>query len=145
MVHRHAGLTLIALALTACHDHTPRVREAWLVLPVSDSGYAQGYFSFDNRSDRAVSIVGVSCYAFLTTYLSNSNTPIDAPNVTEVPVAPHTSVRLEPGGVHLQLYQPNHTLTAGERIPCSLTLRDAQGSQSLDFKLEVRAAPVASD
>ncbi|MDI3258110.1 MAG: copper chaperone PCu(A)C [Sinobacteraceae bacterium] len=136
---RFAAAALVVPALAACHGNAPQVADAWLSLPVSDAGYAQGYFSFRNPGDRAVSIVGVSCYSFLRTYLSNSDTPIDAPSVSEVPVAPHASVRLAPGGLHLQLYQPNHSLTAGERLPCSLTLRDAQGSQSLDFKLEVRA------
>jgi hypothetical protein len=57
--------------------------------------------------------------------------------IASITIAPHTSVSFSPGGYHIMLMRPTHTLHPGDKV--SLNLRFA-GGPTLNVPFEVRAA-----
>jgi len=60
--------------------------------------------------------------------------------LSEVVIAPGSTVKIEPGGIHLMLVDLKAPLAAGKQVPLDLTFRRA-GRISVQLSVETRDAP----
>jgi periplasmic copper chaperone A len=85
------------------------------------------YLTLSNHGTQALSVVGVHCplaaQAMIHETQLNGTTSSMRPHESVV-VAPGSSVRLAPGGLHVMLMDLKHALQAGEEVPLELLLSD---------------------
>lgn len=101
---------------------------------------AGGYMTVINTSSAKSVLIGatspdygeVSFHQTRTANGTSTMMPVDS-----IAIAPHASVSFSPGGYHIMLMRPTHSLHPGDKV--SMSLRFADG-QSLDVQFEVRAA-----
>jgi copper(I)-binding protein len=63
--------------------------------------------------------------------------------LTEIVIAPGTTVRIEPGGIHLMLVDLKAPLELGKSVPLDLQFR-AAGKITVQLSVEARDAPPAT-
>ena len=131
---RVAGI-LLALALCSASpgvragDCLPSFSGGWVRVPPAGLPMAAGFGSFDNRCDRAATIVSASSPAFEDTTVHATRIENGISRMRAVPelrVAAHASAKFAPGGLHLMLMRPTRTLHAGDRVPVEFTLADGR-------------------
>lgn len=154
---RYAGLALLcafavvaraqssAAPATAPAQATPgafTVEHAWVrVTPGAD--VAAAYMTLHNRSARAVVVIGVQ--SALAGHAMIHESKIAGGQSTMRPharlvVPAGTSVRLEPGALHVMLHMLTHVPAVGEDVPLVLQL---EGGGSVSVSAPVR--PLAAD
>jgi copper(I)-binding protein len=143
--------TLLLVALVGCvallnpiaHADQPalgiQVTHAWIRwLPQNLP--AGGYMTLINTSGARRVLIGASSadygeVSFHQTQTANGTStmmPLDS-----IAIAPHASVHFSPGGYHIMLMRPTHSLHPGDKV--SMSLRFA-GGQTLDIEFKVRSA-----
>ena len=134
-----AALFLVAGAAHAADAPTVTASGGWLrVLPGNLP--AGGYVSFENVSDRAVSIVGASSPDYADAMIHRSSTDggmgrMDM--VDSVPLPPKGTLAFSPGGYHVMLTDAKHPVKPGEKIVVTFKLSDGE---SLPVTLLARPA-----
>jgi periplasmic copper chaperone A len=133
---------LLSLSLTAAfaEDSANRVEatQAWIRWLPGDvpSG---GYVTLKNNGSQPRTLVSATSAAYATISLHQTrenNGVSEMIAVTAVVIAAHGSVQFAPGGYHMMLEQPRHTLRPGDQVPIALAFSDGT---SLQVSFEVRA------
>ena len=136
------ALLLVAGAAQAADAPSVKASDGWLrVLPGSLP--AGGYVSFENLSDRAVSIVGASSPDYAEAMVHRSSTDGGMGRmemVDSVALPPKGKLAFSPGGYHVMLMDLKAPLAKDSSVPLTLRLRDAKG---VERKLEL-VVPVAA-
>jgi copper(I)-binding protein len=138
---------LVALLSTTAHPGQPaidiQVTQAWIRwLPQNLP--AGGYMTVINTGAAARVLIGATSpdYAEVSFHQTrDTNGTSTMVPVASIVIAPHATVSFSPGGYHMMLMRPAHSLHPGDRVTMSLRFADGQ---KLDVQLEVRAA-AASD
>ncbi|MDF3980924.1 copper chaperone PCu(A)C [Luteibacter sp. PPL201] len=120
---------LLATGATHAAD-TPHVKTAdgWLrVLPGALP--AGGYVTFENTSDRALSIVSAHSADYADAMIHRSSTEGGMGRmemVDSVPLPANGKVAFSPGGYHVMLMQPRHPVKPGDTITVTFRLSDGE-------------------
>lgn len=88
---------------------------------------AAGYATLVNTGDMPVTLVGVSSpdYGAVMIHRSLDRGGMERMvMVNSIPVPPHGSAALAPGGYHLMLMQPRHAIRPGQQITLTFTFAD---------------------
>ena len=138
------ALTLIAaLASSAAFAQTVEVKDAWVRTTVQGQK-ATGAFMKLTAKDGA-KLVGVSSPAAGVGEVHEMKMEGDVMKMRAVPaleLPAHQSVELKPGGYHLMLMNLKQPLAAGQHVPVTLSVQDAQGAKStLSIQAPVMLAP----
>lgn len=118
-----------------------QVRDAWVreAPPVARSHAA--YMELVNNSEQAVTITSIAADDYAMTMLHKTFTKDGMAmmeHVDTLVIPPHTSVKLEPGGLHIMLMNPRRKLQGGDTVKITLGL-DTVHHQ--DIMATVRTAP----
>jgi copper(I)-binding protein len=123
-----AAMLLVTGAAHAVDAPTVKASDGWLrVLPGSLP--AGGYVSFENVSDRAVSIVGASSPDYADAMIHRSSTDGGMGRmemVDSVPLPPKARVAFAPGGLHVMLMDARHPVKPGDKVVVTFALSDGQ-------------------
>ncbi|WP_413623937.1 copper chaperone PCu(A)C [Luteibacter sp. Lutesp34] len=90
---------------------------------------AGGYLTFENRSDRALSIVGAESPQYGDAMIHRSSTDGGMGRmemVDSVPLPAKGSLAFAPGGYHVMLMQPKQPVKPGDTISVTFTLSDGE-------------------
>lgn len=137
--------TLIALmlgfsALSASADGADiQVKDSWIRTPPPGVDMLAAYMEIKNNSDKPQTLTRVSSPAFGQVSIHRSvmhGNMAHMEHVKELAIPAHTSVVLEPGGLHLMLMDAKKPLHAGDQV--SMTLAFSNGKK-LTFDATVRA------
>jgi copper(I)-binding protein len=122
------ALLLVAGAAQAADAPSVKASDGWLrVLPGSLP--AGGYVSFENLSDRAVSIVGASSPDYAEAMVHRSSTDGGMGRmemVDSVPLPPKGKLAFSPGGYHVMLMDAKHPVKPGDKIVVTFKLSDGE-------------------
>lgn len=141
MTMRSLALTLVLVAgAVQANDTVPiKAVDGWLrVLPGALP--AGGYVTFENTSDRALSIVSAQSGDYGDAMIHRSSTEGGMGRmemVDSVPLPPKAKVAFTPGGYHVMLMKPRHPVKAGDTVSVTFTLSDGE---TLPVKLLARPA-----
>ncbi|KLD68167.1 copper chaperone PCu(A)C [Luteibacter rhizovicinus] len=120
------AVMLVAGAAQAADAPSVKASDGWLrVLPGSLP--AGGYVSFENLSDRAVSIVGASSPDYAEAMVHRSSTDGGMGRmemVDSVPLPPKGKLAFSPGGYHVMLMEAKHPVKPGDKIVVTFALSD---------------------
>jgi len=99
---------------------------------------AAGYLTLTNEGDTPLTLTGASSPDFATTMLHQSREENGMERmlpVTSILVPPHGRVQFAPGGYHLMLMQPQHSITPGAHVVVTFKLA---GDATITVPFEVR-------
>jgi len=115
------------------------VREAWVEPPASGRGPAGGFLTLANGSERGYRLTGASSPAAGRIEIHRSwieNGVAHMARVRQLAIPPGETVRLEPGGLHLMIFDAPDLDAAG-----GVTLRlEFAGGERREVKAAVRPA-----
>jgi periplasmic copper chaperone A len=104
------------------------VRDAWVRETSAIRTVSSGYATIDNRAPRDLTLVGVAVEgagrAELHTVVQDEDAVMR--RVESLAIPARSSVRLEPGGTHVMLFDVNPPLVAGESAMMTLTFDNQQ-------------------
>mgnify|MGYP004718196453 CR=1 FL=1 len=120
---------LLAVGTAQAADTVPvKAVDGWLrVLPGSLP--AGGYVTFENTSDRALSIVAAQSADYADAMIHRSSTEGGMGRMEmmdSVPLPPKGKVAFTPGGYHVMLMQPRHAIKAGDSVTVTFKLSDGE-------------------
>ena len=122
------ALLLVTGAAQAADAPSVKASDGWLrVLPGSLP--AGGYVSFENLSDRAVSIVGASSPDYAEAMVHRSSTDGGMGRmemVDSVPLPPKGKLAFSPGGYHVMLMEAKHPVKPGDKVVVTFKLSDGE-------------------
>ena len=136
-----SGLMLFALHTVAASTPALSVDHGQVRQPMPGRTVTAGYFSLHNGTAEAVQLVGASSPLFARVELhqhSHKDGMMRMEQVGRIDIAAQSSVTLEPGGLHLMLFEPAADLSIGQSVP--VLLHFANGQQ-LEALLPVVAMP----
>lgn len=120
------ALLLVAGVTNAADAPSIKANSGWLrVLPGNLP--AGGYVSFENVSDRTVSIVGASSPDYASAMIHRSSTDGGMGRmemIDSVPLPPKGKVAFSPGGYHVMLMDSKHPVKPGDKIMVTFALSD---------------------
>ena len=142
-LRRVALIGFVALVSPVAYPDQPglgiEVTHAWIRwLPQNLP--AGGYMTLINTSAARRVLIGASSadygeVSFHQTHTANGTStmlPLDS-----LAIAPHASVHFTPGGYHIMLMRPTHSVHPGDKVIMSLRFA---GGQTLNVAFEVRSA-----
>jgi hypothetical protein len=115
-------LTLLTGLLLSCSlsaDPVIEVQQAWVREAPPASRVLAGYMSIINTGDAPAEITGISSPDFARAELHHTRVEDGVARmapVASIPVAPGGRVLLEPGGMHLMLFDPERPLKSGDTV-----------------------------
>ena len=124
------SLFLVALtALTLCNiaqaADTLEITHPWIREAPPSSKVLAAYMSINNPGDTAITINGISSPDFESAEVHRTviNEGVARMlHIEQLEVPANGNVRLEPGGLHLMLFNPEHMLTAGDTVSLTIHL-----------------------
>ena len=140
-----AAASLAAAAPALAHDHAPiRISDAWCPPTPPGAPTAAGYLTITNSGRATDRLTGESSPVAATVQLHATTMQgqiMRMRPVTEgLPVAAGQALTVQPGGgMHLMLIGLKRSLTAGDRVPVTLTFAHA-GRIDADFVVRAQAA-----
>ena len=141
LVGNVSAVLVLAAGLPAAAADAVRVSNAWAPATVAGQSVAGVYMDLTASAD-ATLVGAASALAaraeLHTMSMEGSVMKMRALDKLELPA--NRVVNLKPGGNHVMLLDLKRALKAGERVPLTLTVRDAKGaSATLQVDAEVRA------
>ena len=133
-----------AMPAFACDELT--VADAWVRLAPPTAPVMAGYLTLANTGKDAVTLRGGSSADFERVELHNmthENGVMQMRKLDAIEVPPGGEVALAPGGMHLMLIGPKHSLVAGDQVEIVLQVCDGQ-QQTVSLPVR-EAAPAAAD
>ena len=119
-----------------------RLVQGEIRLPMPGRTVTAGYISIQNQSPQMQELVAASSPAFqrieLHTHIEQ-NGMMRMVEVESIELEPGATLLMQPGGLHLMLFEPQQPLALGEMVP--IQLRFASGSV-LQLTLPVTAMPI---
>ncbi len=134
-----AALLLVCASLVSAQTIT--VADSQIRQPMPGRTVTAGYFTLHNHSGQEIRLVAVSSTAFARAELhqhSHRDGMMRMEQVEYIAVSAGETVSLQPGGLHLMLFEPVAAIEAGQTLP--LTLQFADGQQ-LMISVPVVAMP----
>jgi copper(I)-binding protein len=127
MIRSFAVALLLASGATFATDTANvSVTNGWVrVLPGSLP--AGGYLTFENGTDRALSIVGAESPDYTSAMIHRSSTEGGMGRmemVDNVALPAKGQLTFSPGGYHVMLMQPKHAVKPGDKVSVTFTLSD---------------------
>lgn len=141
-----AAIATAAALCAAAQAAVPAdVKDAWVRAPAPGQKVAGAYMELVSRGDLALISVASPAAGRVElhhTALEQGVMKMRPVNRVELPAG--KAVKLEPGGLHLMLFDVKQPLTPGAKVPLVLTLQRADSSRVVfTVHAEVRAAPAA--
>ncbi|MEW6132640.1 MAG: copper chaperone PCu(A)C [Pseudomonadota bacterium] len=135
----HALLISALLMAPALADGI-KVENAWIREPAPGQTVVGGFM--DITSEKNASVVKAASPAIGTVELHEMKMLGDVMQMREIKaieLPAGKTVKLEPGGLHLMLYNPKKPLKAGDRVPLTLTVQSGEKLEEVTATAEVRA------
>lgn len=128
-----AGLPATATELT--------VTEGQVRVPMPGRTVTAGYFTVHNNSSAAVKLMSAESAAFERAELhqhTHQDGVMRMEHVAHIDIAANSSVSLQPGGLHLMLFNPQQPLLTGESV--TVVLHFSNGKQ-LELSMPLTEMP----
>ena len=119
-------LLLGASATTA--DATLEISEAWVREAPPTAMMMAGYLTINNAGDAAVTIISISSPDFDSAEIHRTVIEEDIARmlpVKQLEIPANSQIKLEPGGLHLMLFDPKRPLPEGEAVTLIIHLGDS--------------------
>jgi copper(I)-binding protein len=126
------AVMVAAVALAGCEQAQLGVEDAWVRLPAVSSRPGAAYFTIKGGAD-ATSLLAVSSPAAVRTELHEMKTMA---LLKDVPIPAGSTVKFEPGGKHVMLYDISPEVRAGGKIPLRLAFANGK---TVEVEAELRA------
>lgn len=105
------------------------IHHATVRQPLPGRDVSAGYFSITNHTTRPLSIIEATSPWFGKIEL-HQHVVVDGmmrmQQVTAIDVAPQQTIHLQPGGLHLMMFNPKQTLPLGAQLPLELKTSDGK-------------------
>lgn len=127
-----------AVALAGCEQAQLGVEDAWVRLPAVSSRPGAAYFTVKGGAD-ATSLLAVSSPAAVRTELhemKHEGGMMTMSPLKDVAIPAGATVRFEPGGKHVMLYDISPEVRAGGKIPLRLAFANGK---TVEVEAELRA------
>jgi len=124
------AVMLMMTSLLALADNTIVVRDAWVREAPPGAPVLAAYFTLENQGSKADKLVAVLCPDFDKIEIHATEIRAGVARMIELdalPIPPHATVKLAPGGYHLMLHHPRRALAAGMNV--KLELRFESGAR----------------
>lgn len=132
-----AALALSHTVLNAA-ESTVAIRDAWVREAPPNAQVLAGYAQIENTGDQAEAIIAVGSAAFEKAEIHHSEVKDGVARMTQVKrldLPPGQSVKLEPGGTHVMLFNPKSLLRTGQHVTLNFTL---DSGKTLSVQADVR-------
>ncbi|HEV7289714.1 copper chaperone PCu(A)C [Sphingomonas sp.] len=129
---------MAAVTLAGCEQAQLGVDDAWVRLPAVSSRPGAAYFTIKGGAD-ATSLLGVSSPAAVRTELHEMKHEGGMMTMTplkDVAIPAGSTVKFEPGGKHVMLYDISPEVRAGGKIPLRLAFANGK---TIEVEAELRA------
>jgi len=139
------GLPGLLLSGTLLAGSLIEVQQAWIREAPPTSRVLAGYMTIINTGDSPAEITGISSPDFAKAELHRTrvvNGVATMVPVESIPVPAGGRVLLEPGGMHLMLFDPARRLKRGDRVRLQVKQSD---DTTLDFEARITRAPDDND
>lgn len=140
-----ALLTVLLLSCPLAADPVIEVRQAWIREAPPASQVLAGYMTIINTGDAPAEITGISSPDFTRAELHQTRVEDGVARmvpVASIPVPAGGRVRLEPGGMHLMLFDPGRPLKSNDIV--RLEVRQ-NGGATLSIEARVTRGPGGND
>lgn len=140
-MQRYLSVALAALISLPAWAANISVTETWARTTVPGQKVSGGYFQI--TSDADARLVKASSTAVPRVEMHEMSMDGDVMRMREVKaidLPKGKTVSLEPGGFHLMLMNLKKPIAAGDMIPVTLVVESGGKKQTVDIKLEARAA-----
>ena len=127
-----------AVALAGCEQAQLGVEDAWVRLPAVSSRPGAAYFTLKGGAE-ATSLLGVSSPAAVRTELhemKHEGGMMTMAPIKDVAIPASGTVKFEPGGKHVMLYDLSPEIRAGGKIPLRLAFANGK---TIEVEAELRA------
>lgn len=97
--------------------------------PLPGKTLSAGYFSVQNNTEKTVQLVSATSPWFERVELhqhSMHNGMMRMEKVASLEVSAGQQLHLQPGGLHLMLFQPKYELTLGAQVPVEITSAEGE-------------------
>ena len=122
-------------------EGTPTGGTVALILALTSAMAHAAYMQLQNHTHATKSLIAVSAegYAMAHLHLSEDKNGVATMTaVDQIDIAPHQTVNLAPGGLHIMLMRPDAPAALGDTV--SITLQFADGTtQAVDAVVQKRA------
>ncbi|MCA1197070.1 copper chaperone PCu(A)C [Sphingomonas sp. R647] len=129
---------MAAVTLAGCEQAQLGVDDAWVRLPAVSSRPGAAYFTVKGGAD-ATSLLGVSSPAAVRTELhemKHEGGMMTMSPLKDVAIPAGSTVKFEPGGKHVMLYDISPEVRAGGKIPLRLAFANGK---TIEVEAELRA------
>lgn len=134
----HALLVSALLVAPALADSI-KVENAWIREPAPGQTVVGGFM--DITSEKDASLVKAGSQAVGTVELHEMKMQGDVMQMREIKaldLPAGKTVKLEPGGLHLMLFNPKKPLKAGDKVPLTLSVKSGGKLEEVPVTAEVR-------
>jgi len=124
------AVMLLMASMVAPADNVIVVRDAWVREAPPGASVLAAYFTLENPGSKADKLVAVLCPDFDKIEIHATEIRAGVARMIELdalPIPPHATVKLAPGGYHLMLHHPRRALAAGMNV--KLELRFESGAR----------------
>lgn len=129
---------MAAVTLAGCEQAQLGVDDAWVRLPAVSSRPGAAYFTVKGGAD-ATSLLGVSSPAAVRTELhemKHEGGMMTMSPLKDVAIPAGSTVKFEPGGKHVMLFDISPEVRAGGKIPLRLAFANGR---TIEVEAELRA------
>lgn len=129
---------IAAIALAGCQQAELSVEDAWVRLPAAQGRPGAAYFTV-RGGGQATSLLAVSTPAAIRTELhemKHEGGMMTMQEMKDVPIPAGATVKFEPGGKHIMLYDISPSVRAGTKVPLRMAFADGK---TVEVEAELRA------
>ena len=121
------ALLLLIGASVATANATLEISEAWVREAPPTARMMAGYMTINNTGDAPVTVISISSPDFDSAEIHRTVIEEDVARmlpVSQLEIPANSQVKLEPGGLHLMLFDAKRPLPEGEAVNFIIHLRD---------------------
>jgi len=122
------ALLLLIVASAATADATLEISEAWVREAPPTALMMAGYMTINNTGDAPVTVISISSPDFDSAEIHRTVIEEGIARmlpVSQLEIPANSQVKLEPGGLHLMLFDPKRSLPEGEAVTFIIHLDDS--------------------
>ncbi len=137
-MRRGLAALIVAATLAGCQQREVQADGAWVRLPAVSGRPGAAYFNIHGGSE-GTALLAVSTPAAIRAELHEMKHQGDMMTMSplkDVAIPAGTTVKFEPGGKHVMLYEISPSVRAGTRIPLRLAFADGK---TVELTAEVKA------